>query len=315
MHQDAHEFLNYLLNDMSETLAREAKARGPPATAASAPASCKAAGGAQALHARTPSLQALHEMHQSAEATSGHAAPIRTWLDELFRGRLVSETRCLRCEAVTTREEPFYDLSLEIDQNVSLTSCLRRFSGTETLDGADKFSCDACGCKQEAQKRMRLAALPPVLCLHLKRFKYVESLGRLRKLMHRVVFPFELKLVNATANPQYENGIFYWAAKYTIELGQNLNIYTGEYLGWDVDIANMGKRAVYYDANMNKTVRLITEELNPSQPVSEPRFLKNSGELIKSIDANGDTIIGWESQIRWIRRRPDPEFNMALLWS
>lgn len=28
------------------------------------------------------------------------------------------------------------------------------------------------------QKRMRLAALPPVLCLHLKRFKYIESLGR-----------------------------------------------------------------------------------------------------------------------------------------
>jgi hypothetical protein len=28
------------------------------------------------------------------------------------------------------------------------------------------------------QKRMRLAQLPPVLCLHLKRFKYVESMGR-----------------------------------------------------------------------------------------------------------------------------------------
>ncbi len=28
------------------------------------------------------------------------------------------------------------------------------------------------------QKRMRLAQLPPVLCLHLKRFKYIECMGR-----------------------------------------------------------------------------------------------------------------------------------------
>lgn len=28
------------------------------------------------------------------------------------------------------------------------------------------------------QKRMRLKQLPPVLCLHLKRFKYIEQLGR-----------------------------------------------------------------------------------------------------------------------------------------
>ena len=124
-----------------------------------------------------------------------------------------------------------------------------------------------------------------------------------------------LKLVNATATPQYENGIFYWACKYTIELGQNLNIYTDQYLGWDIDIANMGKRAVYYDANNNKTVRLITEELNPSQTVSEPKFLDFSGQVIKTIDANGDPISGWESRIKWINRRPDPEFDMALLWS
>ena len=125
-----------------------------------------------------------------------------------------------------------------------------------------------------------------------------------------------LKLVNASATPQYENGIFYWACKYTIELGQNLNIYTGNYLGWDVDIANMGKREKKYDENGKFLgVLLIYEELNPQQPVSEPKFLTAGGERIKSIDANGNTITGWESKIEWLRRRPDPEFNMALLWS
>ena len=44
-----------------------------------------------------------------------------------LQGKLVNETRCLRCETVTSREEAFYDLSLEIEQNSSLTACLRNF--------------------------------------------------------------------------------------------------------------------------------------------------------------------------------------------
>ena len=39
----------------------------------------------------------------------------------------MNETRCLRCETVTSREEAFYDLSLEIEQNSSLTACLKNF--------------------------------------------------------------------------------------------------------------------------------------------------------------------------------------------
>ena len=58
------------------------------------------------------------------------------------------------------------------------------------------------GAEVERQPRIlergEKTALPPVLCLHLKRFKYVESLGRMRKLMHRVTFPWDLKLVNTT---------------------------------------------------------------------------------------------------------------------
>jgi hypothetical protein len=43
------------------------------------------------------------------------------------QGTLVNETKCLACETVTAREEAFYDLSLDIDQNTSLTACLRNF--------------------------------------------------------------------------------------------------------------------------------------------------------------------------------------------
>lgn len=51
-------------------------------------------------------------------------------------------------------------------------------SATEPLDGDDKFFCDACKGLQDAQKRMKISVLPRVLCLHLKRFKYIEQQDR-----------------------------------------------------------------------------------------------------------------------------------------
>ena len=108
-----------------------------------------------------------------------------TWIHDIFQGTTVNETRCLCCETVTTRDEKFLDLSLEISHNSSITSCLRNFSKTETLSDEDKFYCDVCCSHQEATRRMRIKKLPSILALHLKRFKFVEHLGRLKKLSCR----------------------------------------------------------------------------------------------------------------------------------
>jgi hypothetical protein len=51
-------------------------------------------------------------------------------------------------------------------------------SSTEMLSCENKFFCDACGCLQEAQKRMKIKTLPPCLIFHLKRFKYLKHLNR-----------------------------------------------------------------------------------------------------------------------------------------
>ncbi len=100
------------------------------------------------------------------------------------------------------RDEDFFDLSVELTQNSSITHCLKSFSAWETLSGADKFHCDMCGSLQEAQKCMRLKSLPNVLALHLKRFKFVEQAGVFRKINYRVAFPKELRLPNASDKAQ-----------------------------------------------------------------------------------------------------------------
>jgi len=51
---------------------------------------------------------------------------------------------------------------------------------------------------------MKIKRLPNILALHLKRFKYQESLGRYTKLFYRVPFPTSLRLPNTaddTVNP------------------------------------------------------------------------------------------------------------------
>jgi len=179
MHQDAHEFLNFLLNELVDILEKEARA-------------AKSNSGKQAP------LEKLQNGALNGMANGNHKEPMVTWVHKIFQGTLTNETRCLRCETITARDETFLDLSLDIEQNSSITSCLRNFSSTETLNAEDKFFCDKCCSLQEAQKRMKIKSPPRILALHLKRFKYIEQLGRYKKLSYRVVFPLELKLCNTT---------------------------------------------------------------------------------------------------------------------
>lgn len=178
MHQDAHEFLNLLLNEVVSNVEAEATKQNF----------------AEKALPPTESADSL-----GMTTSSGSKSPNTTrWVHELFEGILTSETKCLTCEKVSQRDEVFLDLSVDLEQHSSVTSCLRKFSAEEMLCERNKFHCDNCGGLQEAEKRMKIKRLPRVLALHLKRFKYTEDLQRLQKLFHRVVYPYHLRLFNTT---------------------------------------------------------------------------------------------------------------------
>ena len=96
--------------------------------------------------------------------------------------------------------ESFLEISVEVKPNSSIQQCLSDFSASELLGGEDKFQCDSCSGLHEAHKRLLIRTAPSVLAIHLKRFKYVESVGRMQKLNHRVAFSRELKLPNLSAD-------------------------------------------------------------------------------------------------------------------
>ena len=73
-----------------------------------------------------------------------------------------------------------------------LVDCLRSFTKTEELGGALRYKCPSCAStsaveEQKVTKRMMLAKLPSILCLHLKRFHWnFVSMG---KVTRHVQFP------------------------------------------------------------------------------------------------------------------------------
>ncbi|CAC5362373.1 ubiquitin carboxyl-terminal hydrolase 46-like isoform X1 [Mytilus galloprovincialis] len=188
MQQDAHEFLNYLLNRVSELLQAEKQGNKPKSV-------------------NNPEIQ---------------SKPEPTWVEELFQGTFTNETRCLNCETVSSKDEDFLDLSVDVEQNTSITHCLRGFSSTETLCAEQKYYCEVCCSKQEAQKRMRVKKLPQILALHLKRFKYMEQMNRFTKLSYRVVFPLELRLFN-TSDDAFNPDRMYDLVAVVIHIGSSLN--------------------------------------------------------------------------------------------
>ncbi|KAH9418459.1 ubiquitin-specific protease 12/46 [Dermatophagoides pteronyssinus] len=175
MQQDAHEFLNYLLNTIADLLSAE---------------------------------KASEHQLNGLDVENKNAQNQKTWVHDIFQGTLTNETRCLNCESLSSKDEDFLDLSVDVDQNTSITQCLRVFSNTETLSSEHKYYCENCCSKQEAQKRMRIKKLPMILALHLKRFKYTESQNRHTKLSYRVVFPLELRLFNKSNNDDSSDRLY-----------------------------------------------------------------------------------------------------------
>ncbi|KAJ6264639.1 hypothetical protein Dda_0788 [Drechslerella dactyloides] len=204
MHQDAHEFFNYCLNEVIENVEDHAKTSTHSSASSSSSSSSndsKEGSSLQLVPGETASAaESTTAVSTSVSTMSESTATIPNagWVHDLFEGALTSETKCLTCENVSRRDEPFLDLSIDLEKHSSVTSCLRNFSASEMLCERNKFHCDVCGGLQEAEKRMKIKRLPKVLALHLKRFKYMEELGRHQKLFHRVVYPYHLRLFNTT---------------------------------------------------------------------------------------------------------------------
>lgn len=96
------------------------------------------------------------------------------FVSEDFGGVTLRRTKCLECESVTERKEPFYDICVPVldtnyDGNESdfyRQACVT----TENLRGSNKYWCEQCIRYNEARREVSYERLPNLLVLQLKRF-------------------------------------------------------------------------------------------------------------------------------------------------
>ena len=118
----------------------------------------------------------------------------RGLVPSLFRGLSARQIECLHCGAVREREEPFYDLMLQVRGLGDVVSALHAYTAAETLSGANAYACEACGGRREAALRVVLRALPPVLTLSLARFDFDLATLRREKVTEKFAFPVTLDM-------------------------------------------------------------------------------------------------------------------------
>lgn len=98
-----------------------------------------------------------------------------------FEGITLIRTKCLECESVTERKEPFYDISVPINVKDDVESCIELISHAseiyrracvtkEKLCDTNKYLCNNCDRYNEAYSEVLFEKLPNIMVLQLKRF-------------------------------------------------------------------------------------------------------------------------------------------------
>lgn len=93
------------------------------------------------------------------------------------------------------------NLSVEIEENVSLGYCLKKFSKKGLLNQENKYFCEACNTKQVATRQMMIKNRPRLMLTHLKRFKMNFQTMQNQKLGYRIPYPL---LLNIEENMIYQ---------------------------------------------------------------------------------------------------------------
>lgn len=128
-------------------------------------------------------MEGIHGRHGSASAAAEERIPRKAKLDDKMdsgSGTPVVPSENLRTYAGAGHNAKF---SKEADKDAdfvnTLEECLSRFTEPELLGSCSKMYCASCETRQEAMKQMSIRTLPPIVCLHFKRFE--QSFASVRR--------------------------------------------------------------------------------------------------------------------------------------
>ncbi|KAK3578806.1 hypothetical protein CHS0354_030225 [Potamilus streckersoni] len=137
----------------------------------------------------------------------------KDFVERLFQGTMKLETRCLECEAATEKREEFHDISVpvkleELDSDTEdqtdgsppspcMTQLIKASIKVEKLAGDNKYYCESCLHKVEAERSIQYEILPDILTLHLKRFSAGSGIGYISKINDHINIPMSLPCIKS----------------------------------------------------------------------------------------------------------------------
>lgn len=117
-----------------------------------------------------------NDEEEAIESWKNYLKRNKSLIVDLFQGQVKSTCSCRQCPHTNIRFEPFMYLSVPISDSCrSVEDCLKLYLSEEDLTGDNQWYCEKCKSHVDATKKIDLWIMPPILIVHLKRFKYNES--------------------------------------------------------------------------------------------------------------------------------------------
>jgi ubiquitin C-terminal hydrolase len=84
-------------------------------------------------------------------------------------GETVSYVKCMQCGYTSEKKIPYRVLQLPIENLETLDDCLSNYIKPELLDGPNRYFCQQCSKKQDAQKGLAITRFPYILSINFNR--------------------------------------------------------------------------------------------------------------------------------------------------
>ncbi|CAA6669905.1 unnamed protein product [Spirodela intermedia] len=176
--EDAHEFLRYVIDACQNTCLKLLKA----------------------------AASNSDSMDTDKDRSGGRES--NTVVREIFGGALLSQVKCLSCNAESNKTDEIMDISLDLYQSNSLSDALRRFFQPEILNGSNKYCCNSCKKLSEARKQIFVLEAPNVLVIQLKRFEGVYGAKINKDIAFEEALLLSSFMCKASQDPHPEYNLF-----------------------------------------------------------------------------------------------------------
>ncbi|KAK2160538.1 hypothetical protein LSH36_131g04007 [Paralvinella palmiformis] len=141
-------------------------------------------------------------------------------IPKLFKGKMLSFVQCKNVNYMSSKQEDFYDIQLNVKGNKDVNESFKDYIAPETLEGENKYDAGHFGL-QEADKGVIFLMFPPVLHLQLMRFQYDPMTDANIKLNDRFEFPEKLKLDSYLKEPDRSDPATYVLHAVLVHSGDN----------------------------------------------------------------------------------------------